>query len=463
MDVRFNNQENNGLVLFDGVPNILTVSDLGYGGTKARLIINLNDAIPEVGNTITIKGETITAVNSQSSASSRQFGISGTTQAICNNISGALKSVTSIVSAYNVTFTATSVIITAYGYGESFKIEYDSDIQGIEFEYDAPSQGSSAKSVNVAITVNNPTVTANLSKTIASDKVSFDLSPVLSSLSEYGIGKPVQINTTVSDVEGEITALRPFYQTVVKGGHIKGQPDYMHGDFFAVPVQGAPDRDVHNNVALYAAQGSNIPVSYYTTSGGDLSARVQLLDSGYSVIDRLTLNLTAEANTFVEFVAPSNFTDNPSAWYVSVILPNDDVIRYNIIRNGFYREAVRLYWRTSMGGINFFDFTGERSDTTEISTEVVYDEGSAYGYYSDEYRYDSRVRLSKTKKTYTVNSHVMEGIGLSVMDDLASSPLVWIEENGRKNVIIISKAEKQRVAANDTWRIRVQYYYSVNE
>ena len=465
MDITFNNTSQNGLIVFDRVPNILTVSSLGYGGTKASLVISLADATITAGDTLTVNGETVTAVSSQASASPRQFGVSGSLASIANNLCSALLSIPSIVSSYQVRFTVSgNVVLTALGYGEAFGITYSSDITDVDFTYTPPAQGSSARGVMVTVTSNNPQATAQLKKTVASDEVSFDLSPVLSSLSVWGRSNAVQIDTMVSDVEGEVTSLRPYYASVVRGGHVKGQPDYMTGGFFAVPVNGAPDRDVLNGTALYALQGASVPVSWYTTVSGDLTARATVLDSGYSVVGSTSsVTVSASENEFVEFVVPAGFTSNPAAWYLSVTLPDNSVVRYNLIRGGLSDGCVRLYWRTSMGGVGFFDFTGERSDSIEMDTSLMYDEGSSYGYYTDEYRHDAVVSSVDARKTYTVTSHVMEGIGTPVIDDLASSPLVWVEHDGRKYTVIVTKAERLRVASNGTWRIRVSYYYSVNE
>lgn len=465
MDITFNNTSQNGLIVFDRVPNILTVSSLGYTGTKARLTIGLSSASVSVGDSVTVNGETVTAVASQTSASPRQFGVGGSVASIANNLCSALMSIPSIVSSYSVRFTVSgTVVLEALGYGQGFAISYDSDIEDIGFTYVQPTQGSSAKSVTVTVSADNPTVSAMLVKTVASDEVSFDLSPVLRSIADWGVARPFTASAFVSDVEGEVTSLSPFYGKVVRGGHVEGQPDYVTGDFFAVPVNGAPDRDVLNGTVLYALQGSAVRVPWFTTVSGTLTATASVLDSGYSVVGSTSsIQVQAVEDTFVEFEVPSGFTNNAAAWYLSVTLPDGSVVRYNLIRGGLSDGCMRLYWMSSMGGVSFFDFTGERSESTEIDATLKYDEGSSYGYYTDEWRHDAAVSSVAAKRTFTVQSHVIEGAGTPVADDLARSPLAWVEKGGRRYTVIVTKVEKVRVSSNGTWRIKVSYYYSVDE
>lgn len=464
MDMTLNGQRANGIVMLDSQPDILHISGLSYGGTVARLAIRMSGATPSAGDTVTINGETVTAVASQQSAGPRDFGVAGTYSATAYNLSRALSACTPIVSAYSVRCTAQYVILEALGQGEAYAITYESDISGIEFEYTAPSQTSSAKGVEVSITRNNPQRTAVLAKSVVSDVSDFDLSPVLSSMTEWGKVTPVTITSTVRDVEGEGTQIGTFNAYAVRGRHLSAVPLYMTGAYVAQPIKASPTRDVYNNDALYADEGSSVEVSYWTPTAGTMTASAQLLDSAYAVIRTSQLTAESDGETISVFEVPSGFTSHDAAWYLSITMPGGEVIRYNLFRSGMSGGSVRIRWRNAMGGVSFFDFSSDLDVSTDIDTVLMTDYEGAYGYYSTDGVLHSSTPSSVTAtKTYTASSPVIEGIGLPVLDDLASSPLVWLEEDGRKRQIILTRAERVRVASNDTWRIRISYKYSINQ
>ena len=465
MDVTLNGYKRSGMYLFDGIPNIVEFSSLGYSPSGAQLAIALTEVTPAEGYTLTINGESVTSVVSQSAAGPRQFGTTCTAEGLANNICRALSAIPSIASSYRLSFNSRGyVIINALGSGTSTAITYSSDIPDVEFEYTPPSASSYPSYAELTVSRNNPAVSASLSKTVVSDSVRFNISDVISSMTEYGEAVPVSVAASVVDEEGDVTRMMTFSEYAVSGWHDKAHPDYIVGaPFLAQNVKGAPDRDVYNSVVLYALQGSDVHVSWCPGASGSESVGWSVYDSAFNRLSYGTASKTFEVNEIGEFVIPGSVTDEEYAWYLSVTMPDDSVIRYNLIRSGMSSESLRLWWRNSMGGKSFFDFTGEMSEKTDISSEYMYDEGSSYGYYSDEYRHDAVLYSQQAVKTYTVQSHIIEEAGCPVLDDLASSRLVWTESEGRKKMVLVTAVEKVKVASNGTWRIKVSFRYSVNE
>lgn len=465
MDITLNNVKQNGLYLFDGIPNIVEFTSLGTSGTGAQLVIDLFTVTPSDGYYLTINGETVTSVVSQMNASSRQFGTNCSAEGLASNIVEALSSIPSIVSSYELRFTSMgSVVLSAYGKGSSTAITYDSNIPNAEFTYTPAAASSGAMTANLVLNRNNPSVTARLSKTVASDTVRFNISEAIASMSDRGMAVPVSVRGYVTDAEGDVTTLYTFNEKVVQGWHTKGHEDYVTTHpFLAQNVKGAPDRDVYNSVVLYALQGSDVHVSWCPGVTGSQSATWQVLDSAFGISSSGSVSHTFAENEIGEFVVPGSATAGTGAWYLSVTLPDNSVIRYNLIRSGMSSGCTRLWWRNSMGGVSFFDFTGERSEKTDISSVYMYDEGSSYGYYTDEYRHDSTLYSQTATKTYTVQSSIIEEAGCPIVDDLASSRLVWVEDDGKKKMVLVTAVEKVKVASNGTYRLKVSYKYSVNE
>ena len=463
MEVKFNNTHENGIVVFDGVPNIVTVDGMSYQYSPAQLTIRINTFSAAAGYVLTINGESVTSVVSQADAGPREFGTDATEVGICNNICKALRSIPSIVTSYDVYFTSQGyVIVRALGAGSAFAITYSSDIPLVELTYQAPSLSSDASVVNVVVSSNSPSASATLSKRVVGSDVSFDISPVLHGMTVWGGVTPFVIQTYVEDESGDVTYLPQMVAKAVRGRHAKGSPDYQSGEFVAQPLKGAPDRDVFNSVVLYALKGRSFPLSWYTPDTGEIEASIELLDSSFSVLRRGTVSFTQSEGGIGEFVVPAAFSNVDAAWYVSVELPDDSIVRYNLIRDNLSGEVTRLYWRNALGGISFFDFTGSQSSSIELDSAYMYDEGSSYGYYTDEYRHDEILWDRNVKKTYTVESRVIDGAGVPVLDDLAGSGFVWIENGGVKYYVTVTKAEAVKVSSNGTYRLKVSYQYSID-
>ena len=465
MDVTLNGYNRSGLYLFDGIPNIVEFSSLGYSASGAQLTVGLFEVTPAEGLSLTINGETITSVLSQSEAGPRQFGTNCTAEGLANNICRALMSIPSLASSYSMTFNARGeVIIRALGSGLGTAITYSSDIPLVDFTYIAPTASNSPSYVEVNVSRNNPSVSANMSKSVVSDNVRFDISGVLGSMSEEGNAVPVSVTCRTVDAEGNVTRLPALYEHVVQGWHDKGHPDYVvSAPFIAQNLKGAPARDVYNNTILYAMKNSDIGISWCSDATDTLSVSYSVYDSAFNTLAYGTISRAFSQYEIGEFIIPASVTDEDFAWYLSVTLPDSSIVRYNLIHDDMSDKCFRICWRNSMGGVSFFDFTGEMSEKTDISSEYMYDEGSSYGYYSDEYRHDAALYSQEAVKTYTVQSHIIEEAGCPILDDLASSRLVWTEFEGRKYMLLVTGVEKVKVSSNGTYRIKATFKYSVNE
>jgi hypothetical protein len=146
------------------------------------------------------------------------------------------------------------------------------------------------------------------------------------------------------------------------------------------------------------------------------------------------------------------------AFYVDVTIGNTK-IRFNVIKPIKATDyCQRIYWRNSYGGISFFDFTGQKSETREINVETY--QKNIFGYYTDEMNELEKAYDNSVKYTVTLKSHLFENDGKYVFNDLIQSANVWTEINGHQYAIIIESVSVDEVNNNNIYEATVKYRYS---
>lgn len=421
MNITFDNQNQNGLYIFDGQPNIITFEDGTYTGTPSRLTITCPDGLTagEEGVIIEVNGEQITSVPVQSEASAREFAISDVGMTTANNICRALRNVSSLLVNFSVYFGA-----DRYGQGMVTVLarQLAAEVSGsCTNEYitvvSVPSGvQSSARVASVNVSKDSAYV-ATLEKTICSQNTNFDVSPIISSLTEYGRLAPVTFTTWTSDADGNVSTGRTYNMTAIKGYHTEGQPLYLTGSTMLQNVQGT----------LYIGAGQPLVFSWLNTVSGDLDFVVKMLGSDYSTIGSTGATIERADNEIVDVsIDLSSMSDE--VWYLDLLLPDGNSVKFNVIRPSRLSEGnVRMQWRNGMGGISFADMTGKQSKKNAISHELYRDEGSSYNFYDSGMRYDRLTRLEENDVEYTLRSHIVKEDAIPLFEDLARSGKVWID------------------------------------
>ena len=123
-------------------------------------------------------------------------------------------------------------------------------------------------------------------------------------------------------------------------------------------------------------------------------------------------------------------------------------------------EERRVSWINEYGGISFFDFTGERSETRKEITEYYdkqeysfYDEGNA--------REKSKVYSKKVKVEVGHSSHYIDKNGTYLFYSLQNAKTAWIEIGGIRYYINVTNLEITE--GNNTSHIftaKITYEYS---
>lgn len=446
MNITFNNQNQNGIYIFDGQPNIIVFEDGTYTGTPSRLTITCPDGLTagEEGVIIEVNGEQITSVPVQSDAGPREFAISDVGMTTANNICRALRNVSSLLVNFSVYFGA-----DRYGQGLVTVLarQLTTEVSGsCTNEYitvvSVPSGvQSSARVASVNVSKDSAYV-ATLEKTICSQNTNFDVSPIISSLTEYGSLTPVTFTTWTSDAEGNVSTGRTYNMTAIKGYHVEGQPLYLTGSTMLQNVQGT----------LYIGAGQPLVFSWLNTVSGDLDFVVKMLGSDYSTIGSTGATIERADNEIVDVsIDLSSMSDE--VWYLDLILPDGNSVKYNVIRPSRLSEGnVRMQWRNGMGGISFFDFTGARTEKNNLEYDTYRDEGSSYGYYDTGMRYDRIKRNASNDIEYTLQTHLVKEDSLGIFRDLARSERVWIGDD----MVLVSNIEYNE-QSNGIYIVRVTY------
>ena len=446
MNITFNNQNQNGIYIFDGQPNIITFEDGTYTGTPSRLTITCPDGLTagEEGVIIEVNGEQITSVPVQSDAGPREFAISDIGMTTANNICRALRNVSSLLVNFSVYFGA-----DRYGQGMVTVLarQLTTEVSGsCTNEYitvvSVPSGVQSSARVASVNVSKDSTYVATLEKTICSDRTNFDVSPIISSLTEYGRLAPVTFTTWTSDSDGNVSTGRTYNMTAIKGYHTEGQPLYLSGATMLQNVQGT----------LYIGAGQPLVFSWLNTASGDLDFVVNMLGSDYSTIGSTGATIERADNEIVDVtIDMSSMSDE--VWYLDLLLPDGKSVKYNVIRPSRLSEGnVRMQWRNGMGGISFFDFTGARTEKNNLEYDTYRDEGSSYGYYDAGMRYDRIKRNASNDIEYTLQTHLVKEDSLGIFRDLARSERVWIGEN----MVLVSSIEYNE-QSNGVYIVRVTY------
>lgn len=447
MNVFLDGQTENGIYLFSGQPNILSVTDGSYpSGNPSRLTITCPDGLTagEEGVIIEVNGEQITSVPVQVDAGPREFCVSSVGLTTANAICRALRNVSSLIVNYDIYFGedryGQGLVTVLAKQSVGHHLSGSCTNQYIEVVAVNNDDSSVARQASVGITSDGKYL-ATLEKTVCSDKTNFDLSPVLDSVAEYGKVGQVTCRTWLSDAEMNVTTGRTYNVSLIKGYHVEGQPLYLTGSTMLQNVQGT----------LYISPSERLVFSYLNNAGSEVQCIVSVRDSAFNIIDRDNFDFSGEGIIDCSFDISTLMTDN--TFYVDVDFGGGQSVRYNVIRPSRLSEGnVRMQWRNGMGGISFFDFTGARTKKNSISHELYRDEGSSYNFYNSGMRYDRLTRLEENDIEYTLRSHIVKEDALHLFEDLARSGRVWIDDK-----LIIVRDITYSEQNNGTFVVQLSY------
>lgn len=482
MDIKLNNLQNpSNIVCLTDIPNILSVEDTS-GGTYTTYNISFNSGLNSVTTKdgqwyITIFGETITNVTDPKMAVGKNFYVASTTNSTAISVARALRCCPIIAANFNVTTSNNVVYVKAKSIGPLLSTANNLKTN-ISTQYLTSSavNGTAESSlfgskVIVDISTYTPegkTYITTLEKNYHGSEAAFNLSPVFTTLTEPGKVSEVEMNISKLK-DGTYSQLGTISDNYATVGYMVNQGDkYINIENFnyAQNFRRGENRGFANNSLLYI-YGTTLPISFYNGNEGGFYVTVDYVDSAGNIlttVTAMTWNNTDSEKKLWDLdinLAPNTGLKErfKQSFYIDVHLGSHTAVRYNVIKpikaTEYYQ---RIYFRNSYGGISFFDFTGQKTETRDADIKTY--QKNIFGYHTDEMNELEKIYDTSVKYSVTLKSHLFENDGKYIFNDMLQTPLAWVERNGETYAIIIDSINVEETDQNNIFEATVRYRYS---
>ena len=475
MDITYNNRSAvnaKNLITFTDIPNILKVTDANTG-QKQRITLTFTGNLSEVLHsdpwTITIQGDTISSVNTFEEAVNKSFFVSSSNSTTAASVARALRNCPNITVAYTVQQYMYSVILTGREIGKldtSVQTNISSTYLNITVEQGTSQSALYGAKVDVDVYAGSDYVTT-LEKNAYNGEAAFNMSPVLTTIAKRGETRPYLFRLNTITASGGYDLLGTVGMNYISQGYMCNQGNkYLTMSTVEIPAQNfsrGSNKGVWNNTILYV-YGGNIPFSFYTSGTGISHIDVVYRNSAYERIGAFDWNdpdAHASGNNYlVDTYIPLDAMP-ADTFYVDVKFESQDrFVRYNVIKPLKASEySQRILWRNSYGGISFFDFTGQKSETRDLSVSTY--QKSIFDYYTNPMNELEKIYNNEVKYNVTLKSHLFENDGKYIFNDLAQSPDVWTVINGETYAIVIDSVSVEETDRNNIYETTVRYHYSM--
>lgn len=487
MNIILNNLEQpDNLICFTDIPNILKITDTS-GGTKAVFEItltgNLKAQTTQDGQWyISFLGDTISNVLNASNAVNKNFYVSSSLRSTTASIVNAFRNCSTIGANFNVELIDNgdytySAKFTAKAVGpiwSDMTSYFDTNIvsqyittSGTDGSANSPLYGSLITvDLYTLDTSGNSEYITTLEKNYYASEAAFNISPVLTTLAEYGDAIPYKLKIS-SMKDGTYALLGSVDTNYISIGYMANQgANYLFNDSLNVAqnYSRGHERDLANNTLLYLYE-PKIDFSFYPGSASTMSIGVNFLDSAYNTLSSYTQSWQSDDSKLVdmsidlaEMLGDENAEIYDKTFYVDLIL-GDNTIRYNVIKPIKATEySQRILWRNSYGGISFFDFTGQKTESRDLTTMTY--EKNIFDYYDESKHELEKVYDNDVKYTVTLKSHLFKEDGKYIFNDLLQSANVWTNINCIDYAIIIDSISVDETDNNGIYEATVKYHYS---
>ena len=450
-----------GMITLTNVPNILTIQSSAVTGNNSILKITINDLTkinPSNTYYITINNLTITSGDAGfyiTNANSWANQI-----AVAHSITKSLRSLG--LTNYEIYQQISNgqltniVIVEAREVGGLYEITFDSNL-GAAIIYDnyvgATSDEFSGGRINVDVYSENKYITT-LEKSYYKEKIDFNLSDVLKSISRYDYLTPYTLYL-YSQVGNQITSLGRISATSAIGYMVNQGNKFLNTyPMFAQNVSRGTSSP--SKMVLYTYL-STIPTTIYSNESVE-TVDITYYDSSLQQIGTGFSNINVYNGVGKSEIALNSNLFN-QAYYVDLSLSNDQVIRYNIIKPvDANSRCQRVYYHNSYGGVSFFDFTGQITENHKVDNDTY--TKNIYDYYRDTSLEQIKIYDKQTSISATMKSHLMERSAVWQFNDLLESYDVWTNINGIDYKIIITDCKVDETETG-VWEAVVTYTYSL--
>ena len=474
MNITYNGLSDwSNIVTYSDIPNILKVNE-DITGKKARLQFTFND---DLQSTVTGDGQyyvtflddTITNVMQPSNANAKTFYIAPDNASTAANFARALRNCPSINAAYDITHNDARILLIAKEIGAKWS-EY-TYIRQFFFTNILPmylyAQGSDGSAdsdlfggkVSVDIYKGEDEYITTLEKNYYGNECSFNLSPVLATMSNTENLTQYKGNIGLLTSAGEWQSLGSVSGYTAQG-YYAANSDYYKFLSNVIPLVNLNNADAilytYDNTVQYTLMVAN--------SVGGWSTTVTVKNSAGDVIYTTgTTNHTMSG----QYLYEKQITIPPQYWGAAdrvEIKESNITIAYNVIKPTKATEYYqRICWRNEYGGISFFDFTGKK--TEEQSVENTTYTKNVFDFYDATPYREKMIYNNETKKTVSLESHLMKEGGKYAFYSMAKAKDIWEEnEDGTINYIIPSAVTVEEDSNfNGIFTGKITYTYSVEK
>ena len=416
MAISINNTTGNILCLTK-VPNIIEYTPGTTTGSFTQIVITIADNTENTGQKVVIDGITVSTDNFLLTKSGKQSAM---------NLSNALNN-TSLIAEWRIWFTGNSVYLKKR-VSDNVVIDYSIDFP---FTYQQGRNSNTLTDVQLNLFRNNE-YCYTCSKKFYKDNVAFNISGILDSLTPFETIDTY--NAILFNDKAEELGTLNF--KAIQG--YKVAKDYLE-DINWLTIN-------YNRLFTYY---DYVPFSYYSDSNF-------VLNINYYINDKRVQQVTKEYQSGL--INDIIYLTDSKYDYVDLEVNGKSLRYYKLKPVDYTSQVMRVYWYNCYGGISFFDFTSDYTESTDLNYDT-YDK-SIYDYYKGE-RERTAYYNKEVQYTITIKSHILSKNDTGIFDDLASSSKIWVErDNDRKYIII----KNQSVDRNDynTYQASITFNYSIN-
>jgi hypothetical protein len=460
------------LVTFTEIPNILKVEEV-LEGIKATIIFFIGSGIRATVTAdsqyyITLFGETVTNVMDNRKAKNKRFFIGDTAESTAMSLAKALRNCSGVAADFHIINSGPQVDLIAKTIGSKW-VDYPNFIQ-----YNMPNigvskqDGSSFSSLfnsKIDIDVYSGATTdlnnyvTTLEKNYYGDECAFDMSPVLATMSEYGVTKPYVFDVKMMSQEGDVQTLGSISGYTVIGYHANQSDTYKYAEYTQLMLN--KERGADGSMTLYTyypkidysvLRGEN-EAAWNVTTSVKTSANEEIWNSGTGTDQNTSDSFLTDRIALIPYSAFSQ------GYYVDLTI-NNDTTRFKIIKPLKATEyCQRVLWSNEYGGISFFDFTSTRSESDTVDIDTY--EKNVFDYYEADGFERKKIYDNEYKKTVSLTSHLMEEDGKWIFNSLMRSKKVWTEINNERYYIIPKTIDVTEDSTyNNIYTAKLTYEYS---
>lgn len=452
-----------GMITLTNVPNILTIQSSSVTGNNSVLKITINDLTKiDPNNTyyITINGLTITSGNVGNNFYISNSNTGANQIAVAHSIAKSLRSVGltnyEIYQEISQGILTNVVIVEAREVGELYEITFDSNL-GAAILYDnyvgTTSDEFAGGRINIDVYSGSDYITT-LEKSYYKEKIDFNVSDVLKSISRYDFLVPYTL-FIYSQIGNQVTNLGRVSATSAIGYMVNQGEKFLNTyPMFAQNVSRGTSSP--SKMVLYTYL-STIPVTIYSDDVVE-TVNITYYDSSLQQIGTGFSNVNIYNGIGQSDIALNSNLFN-SAYYVDLSLENGQIIRYNVIKPvDANSRCQRVYYHNSYGGVSFFDFTGQITENHKVDNDTY--TKNVYDYYRETTLEQIKIYDKETTINVTMKSHLMERSAVWQFNDLLGSYDVWTNINGVDYKIIVTDCKVDETETG-VWEATVTYTYSL--